>query len=193
LVEIMVRLLLVSDLMGFKHYTGLICYLYEKLHADSTILLGNTISPSIVRQLVENCNMRVYGVLGRYDNASLASILIEVNGLLECKSIMVKDVSIYGYGLSGCEPRRVEKIDILVSSIPGRKYTCCTKCSDMVDRIIEYLKPRLIITGGCSRSCQSGNTLSPGRASNGFIGLLNYENGEYVFNEIDLLRVVETT
>jgi len=186
MVETMVRLLLISDLMGLKHYVGVICYVYKRYHSDAIVLLGNTVSPSIVRYFVEQCETRVYGVLGRYDNASLASVLSEVGGLLDCKSVDAYDVSIYGYGLSGCIPRGVQKADILVTSIPGRRHTCCIAGTDIVDRIAEVVSARVIITGGCVKPCQHGTTISPGSARHGFAGLLVYSDEKILFRKFNL-------
>ncbi|MEM1529620.1 MAG: hypothetical protein QXU03_01365 [Desulfurococcaceae archaeon] len=146
------------------------------------ILLGDVISPTIVKWIHEVCGARVLGVLGRYDNAATVAALSSVDGFIECKSLEIEGVSIYGIGLSGCVNIKGEKADIVISSLPGFKYGCCNPKVDTVDSFIELLKPRLVITGSCRKPCRAGNVFSPGSIALGYMGLL--ELGEEFYHNV---------
>ncbi|MEM4718198.1 MAG: hypothetical protein QXE81_05510 [Desulfurococcaceae archaeon] len=171
----MSKLMFAHGLLGSKHLARMICISAKITRSDTLILLGDTVSPSILKWLVQHCGLRVLGVLGRYDNAALASELRRINGLIECKTVKIGEIVLYGYGFPGCHPQITEhiKVDILVSSLPGLKYTCCNKCSDIVDLLIDRLSARLTVIGGCEYPCIDERTFSPGSVQRDYIGLID--------------------
>lgn len=171
----MPRLLLVYGLYGSKSLSRLLCYALKHHGADALLLLGDVVSPTIVKWLHETCRTMVLGVLGRHDNAATVTALSNINGLIECKSLSVKGVLIYGIGLSGCIDVAEEKTDVVVSSLPGFKYGCCNPKVDTVDHVIELLKPRLVVTGSCREPCEADNVFSPGSIALGYVGLLEHD------------------
>lgn len=182
-----IKLMFIYGLQGSKSISRLICFTARYHGVDVVISLGDIVSPSIIHWLNTECGIRILGVLGRYDNASVVWALKRVNGLAECRFIDIDGVKIYGFGLSGCLPRRQSNlVDVLVSSIPGVMYTCCRKYSDIVDSIIETMKPRLIALGGCSDPCQFNNVISPGDVRRGYVCLVELNRLRYdvVFQNI---------
>ncbi len=171
-------LIFIYELMGSKHLSRLLCFIAKYHGVSSIILLGDTVSPEIIQWLSSKCKVNIYGVLGRLDNASIANTLRNINGLIECKATSIKNVVIYGYGFSGCSHKlsSISKVDVLVTSIPGLKYTCCGSRSDIVDDVVEAFKPRLIITGDCMKPCFKDNVFSPGSIRKGFIGLVEVKD-----------------
>lgn len=136
------------------------------------MLLGETISPTIIDWLYKECGIKVFGVLGRYDEASVAQALKKNNGLLECKQASTNGVRLYGIGLSGCIPASPAGADILISSVPGLKYTCGPKGSDVVDAVAELIKPKMTIVGGIATPCRGELVFSPGSMRVGYLGLV---------------------
>lgn len=171
------KLLLAYGLRGSKPLSRLLCHALKYHGVDALILLGDTASPTIVKWLYETCSAKVLGLLGRYDDVATVTALSNINGLIECRSLNVKGVLIYGIGLSGCVNIAEEKVDIVVSSLPGFKYGCCNPKVDVVDHVIELLKPRLVITGSCRKPCKAGDVFSPGSIALGYIGLLELDGG----------------
>jgi len=177
-----VRIAVAQDLWGSKNSAKILCFIVKFLGSDLLILLGNTISPGIIEWLISSCNLRVLGVLSRYDNAAVAVTLSKRNSLLECKSVEYSGISLLGVGVSGCQQVMLEKADIVFSSLPGLHYTCCHPCSDRVDVIIEGVKPKLIVTGECEKPCFIPNTsvFSPGSLKLGFLGLLEISSNKEI-------------
>ncbi|MEM1639847.1 MAG: phosphoesterase [Desulfurococcaceae archaeon] len=168
------KLLLVHELMGSKHLTRTLCFIAKYYDVPGIVLLGNTVSPEIIDWLKYRCKVEVLGVLGRYDEASIASKMRALNGLIECRIVNIGGITIYGYGFSGCSPELdlgVE-IDVFATSIPGLKYSCCGARSDMIDAIVETLNPRLVVTGGCEKPCFNSKVFAPGSIQKGFIGVV---------------------
>lgn len=160
--------------MGSKHLTRILCFIAKYYNVPNIVLLGNTVSPEIIDWLKYRCKVKVLGVLGRYDEASIASKMRALDSLIECRITNIGGITIYGYGFSGCSPKldlRVE-IDVFVTSIPGLKYSCCGERSDVIDVIIETMNPRLIITGDCEKPCFNNGVFSPGSIQKGFIGVV---------------------
>lgn len=168
------RLLFAYGILGSAPLSRLLCYASRYLRTETLVLLGDMVSPSIVKWLFELCGLRVLGVLGRYDSAATATALSDVNGLIECKMINVGRITLYGVGLSGCTDLPASStVDILISNLPGLRNGCCDPRSDLVDRIADVLKPRLIVTGLCRRPCKAGSVFSPGSIGLGYIGLFD--------------------
>ncbi|MFZ8782546.1 MAG: phosphoesterase [Desulfurococcaceae archaeon] len=177
----MLRLITVHDLQGSKSLVRILCFLARFLGADAVVLLGNTVSPTIIEWLSSSCRVRVMGILGSYDNASVAVALNRIGGLAECRLIKHGELRLLGIGLSSCPDAYIEKVDIVVSSLPGLEYTCCRACSDILDSAIKRLKPRLVVTGTCKKPCfnPEKSVFSPGSLRLGFLGLVELsESGE---------------
>ena len=157
------------------------------------MLLGNTVSPTVVAWLNSNCNMRVFGVLGECDNAAVAVTLSKIGGLIECKRVEYNGIGLLGAGLSGCQKIPGENVDILFSCLPGLKYTCCGTYSDKIDSIIESTKPKLVVTGTCRKPCFNveKHVFSPGDVRLGFLGLVEFtENREIHVRVLNIERVI---
>jgi len=192
-VNTMTRIALTSGFMGRKYLVGLTCYTCRVLGVEAIILLGDVVSPSIIQRLLQ-CGMRVYGVLGRYDDASVASTLSSMDSLIDCKLVKIGDLNVYGYGLSGCKHRFTEGgvVDLLVSSLPGRIYTCCNEVRGPIDPLVELLKPRLVATGGCSKPCRKHQLLSPGGVEHGYIGVVESEGNKLDVILLNMYSVIRT-
>lgn len=185
------NILFVYELMGSYSPARALCFVSKLIRSNALILLGDTVSPSIIQWLIEQCSIRVYGVLGRYDNPAVASILRKNNGLIECKLLEINGLQVYGYGYTGCTPilKDTFHVDVLVTNSCGARYTCCMKKSDIIDRLIDSLKPRLVVTGSCRYPCRSEIVFSPGSLREGYLGVINTADNElkvYVEN-IDYL------
>lgn len=174
------NILLAYELMGSYSLARALCFVSKLIRSSALILIGDTVSPSIIQWLIEQCSVRVYGVLGRYDNPAVASILRKNNGLIECKLLEINGLHVYGYGYTGCTPVLEDKfdIDVLVTSLCGAKYTCCVKKSDIVDALIDALRPRLVVTGSCRDPCRSEMVFSPGSLQGGYLGMMNITDNE---------------
>lgn len=165
----------------------MLCYALKYHGSSALILLGDIVSPTIVKWLHETCSIKVLGVLGRHDNAATVTALSDVNGLIECRSLNVKGALIYGIGLSGCVNVTEGRADIVVSGLPGFKYGCCNPQIDTVDYVIELLRPRLVITGFCRKPCRADNVFSPGSIALGYVGLLElYDKLHYDLRTVNL-------
>lgn len=183
------RFLLVYGLYGSKPLSRLLCHVSRYYYVNAVILLGDIVSPSTVKWLYEVCGIKVLGVLGRSDSVAVAATLSSINGFIECKSVNFKNVVVYGIGLSGCaNVAEKKRVDIMVSSLPGLKYGCCSPCSDVVDYFVELLEPRIIITGFCRNPCNVNNVISPGNITLGYVGLLKIHEECYGFHIINILR-----
>ncbi len=171
---IIVKIIVVYDLWGSKSSARVLCFIAKSLRADVLVLLGNTISPVIIEWLISSCNLHVLGVLSKYDSAAVAVALSRRNSLLECKSVEYSGIRLLGIGVSGCQQAELERADIVFSSLPGLRYTCCYPRSDRIDAVIESVKPKLVVTGECEKPCFTPNTcvFSPGSVKLGFLGLL---------------------
>ena len=169
------RALLLHGLRGSKHFLYLYCYALKYYQANFVVLLGDTVSPAIVRGFRDLCGAVVLGVLGKYDNAAVASALNESGGLLECRSVDLGGFALYGVSLSGCINLKPRKVDVVVAPIPGLKYGCCIPGSSAVDNVVEVLKPRVVITGSCKSPCERGPVFSPGNATLGYLGVLDLQ------------------
>lgn len=176
-----VRFLVVYGVLGSRPLERFLCFLAKYLKVDAVVLLGDIVSPLIVRRLVHECGVRTLGVLGVLDNPSVSQALRSVNGLLDCHRVNVKGVDIFGVGISACSGRDYGKVDVLASSRPGVKTTCCDRCSDIVDELVDILSPRIVLVGGCTHPCIRGNVASPGSLKIGFFGLLDVDSQFHVF------------
>lgn len=170
----------------------MICIFSKMAGSDTLILLGDTVSPSILNWLTQHCGLRIFGVLGRYDSAALVSELKRMGGLIECRTVRIGRIMLYGYGLTGCNPQVVEntKVDVFVSSLAGLRYTCCNKCSDLVDLLVDQLDARLVITGGCEYPCIDKRLFSPGSVQKDYVGLLEINDDTprvYVVRLIEMI------
>ena len=170
----MSRFLAIYGLHGSKPLSRLLCFISRYYKVNALILLGSTISPTLIKWFFEICNIPVLGILDQYDNISIAHVLSEYNALIECKIKTINGVNIYGVGLSGCNriDTYTNRIDILATSIPGLKYTCCREGSDTIDTLIEHYNPLIVLTGYCSEPCIEEKLFSPGHARRGFIGII---------------------
>lgn len=188
----MINFIVAYGLMGSIRASRIICTLSKILGIDTLLLLGDTVSPSIIKWLTETCGIKVYGVLGRYDNPALSRLLRSYNSLIECKLVDIDGLSVYGYGYTRCEPRshNYNGIDILATSICGVRYTCCSKQSDLVDEIASTIRARIVLTGGCIEPCHRDSIYSPGSAIHGFIGLVRKIDGNIKFNFIHTDKLV---
>jgi len=188
------RLLVAHGIMGSKPLSRLLCYASKYFNVEAVILLGNTISPSVVRWLSHTCGLKVFGVLGRHDSAATASALSSINGLIDCKMVTFKGVTLYGLGLSGCTgPLPAGHVDVVVSSLPGLKYGCCKPRSDVVDHYVDALRPRLVVTGLCNKPCSAGSVFSPGSLALGYIGLLDLTEDGHVVRAVNVHTYCQLT
>lgn len=182
--------------MGAKPLDRILCFLSKYLKVDAVILLGDIVSPLVVYRIARECGIRTLGVLGVLDNPAVSQALRAVSGLLECRWIDVKGVGLFGVGISACSKLSHGEVDVLVSSRPGVKDTCCDQCVDWVDSIVAHTSPRVVLVGSCSRPCIRETTISPGSFKLGFFGLLNIDRQSHAFTvyQIDsyLLRLVGT-
>ncbi|MEM4481594.1 MAG: hypothetical protein QXK88_01095 [Desulfurococcaceae archaeon] len=183
--------LVAYDIGGSKPISRVLCYASKRYGVDAILLLGETISPNVVKWLYEGCRAKVLGVLGRCDGAAVAQALKEVGGLVECKQISVSGVDIYGFGLSGCQPTTSLKAHLFISNMPGLNYTCQMPGSDVVDAIVEQISPIAVIAGRSNTPCRRGIVFSPGSARRGYFGLLKVEDSKALTSVVhtDLLIV----
>jgi hypothetical protein len=184
-----VGFILAYELLGSNTLEKSICFASKVLNADAVILLGDTASPSIITSLYNKCGIRVLGVLGSLDEASVAHALKSVQGLLDCRAIEFGGVLLYGYGVGTCVSSKPStEVDILFSSKPGCVWGCCRPCSDVVDSVCNIIKPKLVVTGGCKYPCSRGRAFSPGSARLGYFAILKYntEDESYVVLQYQL-------
>jgi len=187
------RLIVVHGLHGSKSSTRILCFLAKLLKASGVVLLGNTVSPTIVEWLNSSCDVKVFGVLGECDSTAVAVALSRIGGFIECKCVDYSGVCFLGVGLSGCQRIPEESVDIVFSSLPGFEYTCCEACSDRVDNVVKSTKPKLVVTGACREPCfdVKKHVFSPGSMRLGFLGLVEFtENREIHVRILNIERVI---
>jgi hypothetical protein len=185
----MTKLIAIYGLLGRKYTTGLLCYLAKRLGVKHTLILGDIGSPSVIERLI-SCGLRVYGVLGRYDDPSVATTLSRSGGLLECRQVALNEGVLYGYGMSGCTPQPVSYVDniILISSMVGYKYSCCRGVKGPLDTIVELIKPNYIVTGGCVEPCIDNKIYSPGSLVKGYVGVIELDHGVFSAKSLNVYR-----
>jgi hypothetical protein len=188
----MTKLIAIYGLLGRKHTTGLLCYLAKWLSAKHVLILGDVGSPSVIERLI-SCELRVYGVLGRYDDPSVATTLSRNGGLLECRRVVLDEAILYGYGMSGCITQLQFKGDIgnvvLVSSMVGYRYNCCCRgIKGPLDIIVELIKPNYIVTGGCIEPCFDNKVYSPGSLIKGYVGVIELDHGIFSAKSLNIYR-----
>lgn len=188
------KFLAVYELLGSKIVERLLCFLSRFIKASAIILLGNTVSPSVVYRLSEKCGVRVLGVLGELDNPSVAQALKVVNGLLNCRVTTIDGLRLFGYGTGTCNINAISScsVDILATSKPGVNYGYCKPGNDLVDYLYDLLKPRMVLAGGCRQPYIQGNIFSPGSVRLGYIGVLkvSLDSYKYEFAVYQLDRVL---
>lgn len=170
------RLIAVHDLRGSRSLSRLLCIASRVLNANTILLLGDTVSPGIIKWLVEECGIRVLGVLGRLDDASIAQSLKNYNGLLESRVVELEGYRVMGLGVIPMYPGRV-KVDVLATYKPGVEY--CSVYSDTVRRIIQEVKPLLVVAGSCVTPRVLENTVFPGSAWRGSYAFIEIYNHTY--------------
>ncbi|MEM1731733.1 MAG: hypothetical protein QW278_00665 [Desulfurococcaceae archaeon] len=184
------KLLIMYELYGMKTLARFSCYVSKKNKIDAIVLLGDIISPNVVKWLSEVCGIKVLGVDGRLDGYPVITELKSKGGFISGKIVNLGRLVIAGLGLSSHGlSHGFGGIDVLVSYMQGRKYTCGGKGVDTVDRFIDYYRPRVVVMGNSSMPCSSENLYSPGSAKLGYAGvLIRNANGEFVFENMNYER-----
>ena len=161
--------------MGRENIASLLrLYLVEN-SIDYLFLLGNTLSPNIILDLANLPGLRLIGVTGNYDNASIATTLKKLGGLVEARVYDTGFAKVYGVG---CNVRQAVEnakqvdqrpIDVLASFYPGYKYICGGNYGvESIDYIIDNIRPRLIVYGKCRRPCIMDNIVCLGPGYKGY-------------------------
>ena len=191
------KLAVISWLMNRRPLASILKYLIREHEVDYLLLLGNTLSPTLIRD-VASTGVRVLGVSGNLDDPSVISAFKELNGFIEGKIATVNDVKVFGVGanvrLALDRLEDVDRVDILATFYSGYTYKCGSCMgSSLVDRIIDKLKPKLIITSICDKPCMKDNIVCPGYGYNGYLVLIKHFFNNYVVEHINLYNYLFKT
>lgn len=187
------KIVFISQLMGREYIASLLrLYLIEK-HVDILFLLGNILSPKIVSELARIQGLYLLGLPGNYDDVSITILLRRINGFVEARKHSVGVISFYGIG---CNVRQavinimretINNVDVLASFYPGYKYVCGeNKGLEIIDEIIERLKPRLIVYGKCSNPCILDNIICLPPGYKGYVVFISLDKDSFEASIINL-------
>ncbi len=161
-----IRIIAASNILGSRIKAAILKSLCCE-NRSLILLLGNTCSPAIIRQLYEICGGLLYGVTGSLDDVSVVSTLKNLGGYIGGKIIFVDNLSIAGLGLQVNNDLKnllglPHKPDIVVTYLPPRslcKEIHGYKCGlETVDEAISKLNPQAIFWGwhGPVACCREG-------------------------------------
>ncbi|WP_042667605.1 metallophosphoesterase family protein [Desulfurococcus amylolyticus] len=172
------RVLALYELNASRTLSRLTCLAARILGVDAVILLGDTVSPLIIKWLYEKCGLRVLGVTGRLDDESIPQYLKSIGGLLDGRVVELKNHKITGLGASPIT-QVYGKIDVLATFKPGFMMDCCNIYSDVAGRIIEAVNPSLTLAGGCRDPCMAGRVIAPGSIQKDYLAYVEFRDGDY--------------
>jgi len=187
------KLLLVYGLKSSRTISRLLCLASRLLDVDALLLLGDTVSPSIVEWLTMVCGVRVLGLLGRLDDAAIPQYLRRINGLLDGRVLELKGYRLLGIGVTPVFPKDLaigKGVDIVATYRPSSR-ECCGIHSDIVAGIVDTLKPRLVVAGSCSEPCVLDALISPGDVWRGYIGYIEVNHASYSVRVLKLDELVQ--
>ena len=170
----MTRIVFIGELRGRRTVVSLLKLFVVENSVKYLFLLGNTIAPSTIHDLLSVEGLIVKGVTGNYDDASIATTLKKIDGLIEAKFVDTGFFTVYGIGYNVRQAvdqatGRDEKVDMIISFFPGNKYSCTNPGLELVDKVVEHLKPRLILYGRCEKPCIKDNIVCPGPGYKGYL------------------------
>ncbi len=179
----MVKILLVSNIMGRKHLAYRLLPVIYGEDIDLVILAGNTGLPEIIDLLADE-NIHLLGITGNLDDYSIIKSLKKYDAYLDGKSVEYKGYVVAGIGVQvyNNSMRLIEtgdRIDILVTFYPplGRSiHDEFIHGSDYVDVVLDKFMPNIVIVGEAHRSpALRGNILYLGDMSHGYYTVLELD------------------
>lgn len=152
---IFTRIIAVSNIFGSRIKAAILKSMCCE-NKSLVLLLGNTCSPVIIRQIHGLCEGLLYGVTGGLDDVSVVSALKSLGAYICGKIVYVDNISIAGLGLQiGSDLEKLLSIsgrtDVLVTYLPPR--SLCREihghiCGlETVDKAISKLNPRVLFWG----------------------------------------------
>lgn len=160
------RIIAVSNIFGSRIKAAILKSLCCE-NKSLILLLGNTCSPVIIRQVHGMCDGLLYGVTGSLDDVSVVTTLKNLGAYIGGKIIIVDNLSIAGLGLQVRNDLKnllglSHRPDILVTYFPPRSLCKETQghiCGlETVDEAISKLNPQVVFWGwygpvACYREC----------------------------------------
>lgn len=178
----MVKALIISNIRSNWRLTPLleIYIIFNKI--DLVFLLGNVVSPNIVYRLSRRFSGRVYGLTGNLDDSSVIEAFRDTGGYLEGSIIEFDNIFFGGIGSSiqtSISRLKKRKINVLLSFYPGVKYGCREYGVDYIDRLIDSIKPNLIVFGDCNNQFFRDNIVACGEGFKGYLVIIEYSDNSY--------------
>lgn len=169
--------IVISELRGRDYIASLLRFYAVCSRAKYVVLLGNTVSPIIVRELAHSGGYRVLGLPGNLDDVSVVSALKEVGGLLEGRVLELGGYACGGIGVlveqSIERIKNVDKLDILFTFYPGRDNSCEAGSGfKAIDDLVKRVNPSIVVVGKCRDPCIRGRVVCPGNGFRGYVALL---------------------
>lgn len=172
--------MVLTDLRGNRSVTSLIKVFSLELKIDYIVLLGNTISPSIIEDLAKS-GLKIIGISGNLDDVSVIDTLKKHGVYAESKILDLEGLKVFLLGLAFEESlmRAINTYQnlVLLTYYPGFKYRCC--CNgfvETVDKLAVVLNPKIVVTGKCTYPCYNGYSASPGYGYLGYTLLIDYSD-----------------
>jgi len=172
------KIALVSHLMGRMVVSSLLKIFVVRDNVDALFILGDVVSPTIVRDLSMINGLRVYGFNGLYDDTSVIKILKETGGFIDSHILNLDGLLVGAVSFSinsFIKKTRGMNIDLLLTYYPGYQYTCDASGLTIIDELYEMLKPSLMIYGRCRDKCCRDNICCPGDGSRGDVLLIELD------------------
>lgn len=170
--------MVLTDLRGNRSVASLAKIFSIELRVDYVVLLGNTVSPSIIKDLASS-GLRIIGISGYLDDASVIDALKKHGVYGDSKILDLDGLTVFLLGLAFEESlvraKDRYKDSILLTYYPGFKHRCC--CNgyvESVDELVFAMNPRIVVTGRCPYPCFNGYTVSPGYGYLGYTLLIEY-------------------
>jgi hypothetical protein len=156
---VLTRIMFISNIRGREELIPYIIHSIIKKHVDLLVFTGNTVSPIIIYNLAKYFPDRIYGITGNLDEPALIKALKDVNGFIEGKIVSFKNIVLASIGsIIDTSMNNLLKyngvVDILITFYPSRRYIIGDSgYLDVVDYLIDHLRPRIVIIGNGFHKC----------------------------------------
>lgn len=180
------KIAIVSHLMGRMVVSSLLKIFIVRNNVDALFILGDVVSPTIVRDLSMINGLRVYGFNGLYDDTSVIKVLKEIEGFIDSHILKIDGLLVGAVSFSidsFIKKTWGMNIDLLLTYYPGYQYTCGDSGLTIVDELYELLKPSLMIYGRCRDRCCRENICCPGDGSRGDVLLIEFDQRNLIRRE----------
>ncbi len=153
------KIMFISNIRGREELVPYIIYSVVEKHVDLLVFTGNIVSPIIIYDLAKYFPNRIYGLTGNLDESSLIKALKDINGFIEGKIVSFKDIVLAGIGsIIDSSMNNLLKykgvVDVLITYYPSRRHIVGDSgYLDVIDYLIDYLGPRIVISGSGYHKC----------------------------------------